>query len=111
MSKTYQNKRRRARQVAEEVTVPTSVSVAMEQIAASMKDGLLALAVQSGLAVMFAILEEDVTSLCGPCWDDLHGEGPTNLPGQVGIKYRAGCTWRGDCDTDTYRSHSGLYSL
>ncbi|GAA3224020.1 hypothetical protein GCM10020216_037340 [Nonomuraea helvata] len=31
-----------------------------------MKDGLLALAVQSGLAVMFAILEEDVTSLCGP---------------------------------------------
>jgi transposase-like protein len=66
VSKTYQNKRRRAQQAAKEVTVPTSVSVAMEQIAASMKDGLLALAVQSGLAVMFAMLEEDVTSLCGP---------------------------------------------
>lgn len=66
MSKTYQNKRRRAQQAAEDVTVPASVSVAMEQIAASMKDGLLALAVQSGLAVMFAMLEEDITALCGP---------------------------------------------
>jgi hypothetical protein len=54
VSKTYQNNRRRAQQAAEEVTVPASVSVAMDQIAASMKDGLLALAVQSGLAVMFA---------------------------------------------------------
>ncbi|WP_455432618.1 hypothetical protein [Streptosporangium canum] len=38
----------------------------MEHIAASMKAGLLALAVQSGLAVMFALLEEDVIALCGP---------------------------------------------
>jgi hypothetical protein len=35
VSKTYQNKRRRAQQAAEDVAVPASVSVAMEQIAAS----------------------------------------------------------------------------
>lgn len=66
MSKTCQNKRRRAQHTTEDVAVPASVSVAMEHIAASMKDGLLALAVQSGLAVLFAMLEEDVTALCGP---------------------------------------------
>ncbi|SFK71624.1 Transposase, Mutator family [Streptosporangium canum] len=66
MSKTYQTKRRCARQAAEDVTVPSSVGLAIEHIAASMKAGLLALAVQSGLAVMFALLEEDVTALCGP---------------------------------------------
>lgn len=66
MSKTYQNKRRRAQHTTEDVAVPASVSVAVEQIAASMKNGLLALAVQSGLAVLFAMLEEDVTALCGP---------------------------------------------
>lgn len=64
MSKTYQTKRRHARQAAEDVAVPHTVT--MEHIAASMKDGLLALAVQSGLAVMFALLEEDVSALCGP---------------------------------------------
>lgn len=41
MSKTYQTKRHRARQAAEDVAVPTSVSLAMEHIATSMKDGLL----------------------------------------------------------------------
>ncbi|MGW4426655.1 IS256 family transposase, partial [Streptosporangium sp. NPDC004631] len=66
MSKTYQTKRRHARQAAEDVAVPHTVNIAMEHIAASMKDGLLALAVQSGLAVMFALLEEDVSALCGP---------------------------------------------
>jgi hypothetical protein len=66
VSKTYQNKRRPARHVAENMAVPQTVSVAMDQIATSMRDGLLALAVQSGLAVMFAILDEDVTALCGP---------------------------------------------
>lgn len=66
MSKTYQNKRRPARHVAENMAVPQTVSVAMDQIATSMREGLLALAVQSGLAVMFAILNEDVTAICGP---------------------------------------------
>lgn len=60
MSNTYQTKRRHARQAAEDVAVPHTVNIAMEHIATSMKDGLLALAVQSGLAVMFALLEEDV---------------------------------------------------
>nr|WP_196468613.1 helix-turn-helix transcriptional regulator [Planomonospora sp. ID91781] len=67
MSKTYQTKRHRARQATEDVAVPTGVGLAMEHVAASMKDGLLALAVQSGLAMMFAPLDEDVTALCGPC--------------------------------------------
>jgi putative transposase len=66
VSKTYQTKRRHARQATEDVAVPPTVTMAMEHIAASMKDGLLALAVQSGLAVMFALLEEDVSALCGP---------------------------------------------
>jgi putative transposase len=66
VSKTYQTKRRHARQATEDVAVPHTVTMAMEHIAASMKDGLLALAVQSGLAVMFALLEEDVSALCGP---------------------------------------------
>jgi hypothetical protein len=64
VSNTYQNNRRRAQHTTQEVTIPASVSLAMQQIAASMKDGLLALAVQSGLAVMFAMLAEDVTALC-----------------------------------------------
>lgn len=48
------------------VTVPPTVNIAMEHIATSMKDSLLALAVQSRPAVMFALLEEDVSPLCGP---------------------------------------------
>lgn len=66
MSKTYQNKRRPAQHAAENMAVPQTVSVAMDQIATSMREGLLALAIQSGLAVMFAILDEDVTAICGP---------------------------------------------
>ena len=47
------------------IPVPTSVSVAMADIAATMREGLLAMAVSAGLAVMGALMEESVTALCG----------------------------------------------
>jgi putative transposase len=68
VSKTYQ-KNRRAGQAATppaEVAVPEQVIVSMAQIAESAKEGLLALAVSTGLQVMTAMFEEDVTALCGP---------------------------------------------
>ena len=68
MSKTYQ-KNRRAGQAATppaEVAVPERVVVSMAEIAESAKEGLLALAVSTGLQVMAAMFEEDVTALCGP---------------------------------------------
>ena len=48
------------------IPVPRSVSVAMEDIAATMREGLLAMAVSAGLAVMGSLMEESVTALCGP---------------------------------------------
>ena len=68
MSKTYQ-KNRRAGQAATrtaEVVVPEQVVVSMAEIAESAKEGLLALAVSTGLQVVTAMFEEDVTVLCGP---------------------------------------------
>jgi hypothetical protein len=68
VSKTYQ-KNRRAGQAATppaEVAVPEQVVVSMAEIAESAKEGLLALAVSTGLQVMTAMFEEDVTALWGP---------------------------------------------
>ncbi|MGA3220840.1 MAG: IS256 family transposase [Acidimicrobiales bacterium] len=48
------------------IPVPTSVNVAMADIAATMREGLLAMAVSAGLAVMGSLMEESVTALCGP---------------------------------------------
>jgi putative transposase len=47
------------------LTVPEHVSVAMAEIAADMREGLLALAVGAGLQVMSAMFEADVTALAG----------------------------------------------
>src|SRR5712672_1481950 len=46
--------------------VPEQVTVAMAEIAESMQEGLLALAVGAGLQVMAALMEADVTALAGP---------------------------------------------
>jgi putative transposase len=46
--------------------VPEQVSVALAELAGEMREGLLALAVGTGLQVMAAIMEEDVTAACGP---------------------------------------------
>ncbi len=42
------------------------MNVAMEDIAATMREGLLAMAVGAGLSVMKALMEESVTGTCGP---------------------------------------------
>jgi len=48
------------------IAVPDIVAVAMTHLAEELREGLLALAVGTGLQVMDAILEESVTALCGP---------------------------------------------
>src|SRR4051812_50123431 len=42
------------------------VQVALDEIAASAREGLLAVAVGAGLQVMQALMEDDVTAVCGP---------------------------------------------
>jgi len=46
--------------------VPERVSVVMAEIAGSMREGLLALAVGTGLQVLQALMEADVTGMAGP---------------------------------------------
>ena len=48
------------------LAVPQQVAVAMNEIAADMREGLLALAVGAGLQVMAQLMEADVTAACGP---------------------------------------------
>jgi putative transposase len=62
VGKNYQNKKI----VASELAVPETVSVALGEIAADMREGLLALAVGAGLQVMASMMEADVTALAGP---------------------------------------------
>jgi len=51
---------------ANALAVPERVSVAMAEIAADMREGLLALAVGAGLQVMEQLMDADVTAACGP---------------------------------------------
>lgn len=62
MRKNYHNEETDTSQPA----VPETVSVALAELAGEMREGLLALAVGTGLQVMAAIMEEDVTVACGP---------------------------------------------
>jgi putative transposase len=68
VSNTYQKNRRRAQPglQPDEVAVPGQVIVSMAEIAESAKEGLLALAVSTGLQVMAAMFGEDAEQLCGP---------------------------------------------
>jgi putative transposase len=68
VSNTYQKKSRRAQPdpVPAEAAVPEQVIVSMGEIAGAVKEGLLALAVGTGLQVMAAMFDEDVARLCGP---------------------------------------------
>ena len=68
MSNTYQKNRRGAQPdpVPGEVAVPEQVIVSMAEIAGAAREGLLALAVSTGLQVMTAMFGQDVTALCGP---------------------------------------------
>jgi hypothetical protein len=60
MKKNYQTK------TTVVMTVPDSVAIAMTDLAAELREGLLALAVGTGLQVMGILLEESVTALAGP---------------------------------------------
>jgi len=60
--KNYQNREIDTNQPA----VPETVSVALDELAADMREGLLALAVGAGLQVLAAIMEADVAAVCGP---------------------------------------------
>jgi putative transposase len=81
VSNTYQKDRRRAQpdRPLGEVAVPEQVIVSMAEIAESAKEGLLALAVGTGLQVMAAMFGEDAERLCGP-------EGKHN-PGRAGYRH------------------------
>jgi putative transposase len=81
VSNTYQMNRRRAQAdpVPVEVAVPEQVVVSMAEIAESAKEGLLALAVGTGLQVMAAMFAEDAERLCGP--ESKHN------PGRVGYRH------------------------
>jgi transposase-like protein len=84
VSNTYQKDRRRAQPDRQpgEIAVPEQVIVSMAEIAESAKEGLLALAVGTGLQVMAAMFDEDVAGLCGP-------EGRHN-PDRAGYRHGAG---------------------
>jgi hypothetical protein len=69
VSKDYQKKTARTNtsEVSPgSVSVPDVVSVAMGEIAADVREGLLAIAVGAGLQVMAAMMAADVDALCGP---------------------------------------------
>jgi putative transposase len=48
------------------LAVRESVSVALDELAEDLREGLLALAVGAGLQVMTALMEQDVAAACGP---------------------------------------------
>jgi transposase-like protein len=83
VSNTYQKKSRHAQLDRQpgEIAVPEQVIVSMAEIAESAKEGLLALAVGTGLQVMTAMFDEDVAGLCGP-------EGKHN-PDRAGYRHGA----------------------
>jgi putative transposase len=68
------------------IAVPEQVSIALGEIAADLREGLLALAVGAGMQVLGAMMEADVTAACGPRGQhDLdrsavrHGRGPDSV--------------------------------
>lgn len=65
MDKSYQKNARRASDGAE-IAAPEQVALSLAGVIASAKEGLLALAVGTGLQVMQAMFDEDVDRLCGP---------------------------------------------
>ncbi len=65
MTKNYQT--RTSMTSAElRLALPETVTVAMGEIVENVQEGLLALAVGTGLQVMQTIMAEDVTAVCGP---------------------------------------------
>jgi len=46
--------------------VPESVTVALAELVVDVREGLLAMAVGTGLQVMAAMMDADVSAVCGP---------------------------------------------
>ena len=65
MKKDYQTKTA-AVAIAVEAVMPDAVSVTLAELAGSLREGLLALAVGAGFQVMDAIIAENVSALAGP---------------------------------------------
>ncbi len=65
MKKNYQTKTAPAATTVQ-VAVPEHVTIAMTELADAVEEGLLSLAVATGLQVMHTIMHEDVTAACGP---------------------------------------------
>jgi hypothetical protein len=63
VSKTYQNT---AASASVDVGLPERLTIGLVEIAASAREGLLVLAVGTGMQVMEAMFAEDVERLCGP---------------------------------------------
>jgi hypothetical protein len=68
VTNTYQKNSRRAEPdpLPGEIAVPEHVLVSMAEIAGAAKEGLLALAVGTGLQVLTAMFDEDAARMCGP---------------------------------------------
>ena len=65
VKKDYQ-KDNNAAATAVEATMPDIVTVTLAELAGSLREGLLAMAVGAGLQVMDALMDESVTALAGP---------------------------------------------
>ena len=64
MKKNYQTKAASA--AIDQIVMPDTVTLAMADLAETVREGLLALAVGVGFGVMDLMMEESVTDLCGP---------------------------------------------
>lgn len=53
-------------EVAARLVLPESVQISLEGLAGDVRKGLLALSVSAGLAVIDAIMQEEITDACGP---------------------------------------------
>jgi len=66
MTTNYQTKRRCGAILEHEIVLPETVNIAMVELTADVKEGLLALAVGAGLQVVQVLMDESVTALAGP---------------------------------------------
>ena len=89
MKKTYQTSAAPA--ATDDLVMPDTVTLAMADVAETVKEGLLALAVGAGFGVMEVMMQEGVTGLCGP--KGVHDPRPLRRPprqrGRLGDPRRA----------------------
>jgi hypothetical protein len=97
VSNTYQKKTSKTTLPAEPV-VPGQVSVALGEIACAAKEGLLALAVGTGLQVMSAMFDADAEALCGQ-----RGKHKPGRPGWSGARTQRRSARRSRCSGSARR--------